>query len=183
MGLDDGQPQPAARVGGGVTPTMEAAKDVRQLLPGRGCPAVAPTATAAPSAPWIDRQPIRHASVSPHLLIYSFTHLLLISARSVTQKTPRRISQPGSFGPGQMDSLFPGQVTRCSIKTFIRLKRCPNSIHLRLLVAPSALCITMKNRVIKPTTILVHQDDSVPWNMMMTGIVPWMRTPKSVPST
>jgi hypothetical protein len=33
-------------------------------------------------------------------------------APSVTQKTPRRIGQPGSFEPGQVGSLLPGQVTR-----------------------------------------------------------------------
>jgi hypothetical protein len=36
-----------------------------------------------------------------------------ISALSVTRKTPRRIGQPGSFEPGQVGGLLPGQVTRC----------------------------------------------------------------------
>jgi len=34
---------------------------------------------------------------------------------SVTQKTPRRIGQPGSFGTGQVGGLFPGQVTSMQV--------------------------------------------------------------------
>jgi len=37
----------------------------------------------------------------------------------IRKKTPRRIGQPRSFEPGQVDSLLPGQVTRCSIQSFI----------------------------------------------------------------
>ena len=48
----------------------------------------------------------------------SFYHILSILAmmltylNAYTQTTPRRISQPGSFGTGQGASLFPGHVTR-----------------------------------------------------------------------
>ena len=42
-------------------------------------------------------------------------------------------------------------------------------------------CMMMNTQSKAPTTIFVHQADSVPWKLMNVRMTPWIRTPTSAP--